>query len=99
MKALKDSKDREEKHKTEEQDRKKNEMNKHEIRIALAIQAKNLMVETKKNSGKKIVMKMETIQLFSKLEISEFPKNKEDIDRIIAQLDDIIKNEESMNNV
>lgn len=81
----------------ETKERRKNEMNAHEVKIALAKQARNLLVETKKNSGKKVVMKMETIQLLGKLEISEYPKNKDEIDSIITMLDNMIKNEEQLN--
>jgi len=46
-------------------------MNEHEMQIALANQAKVQLQEIKRTSGKKVVMKMETIQLFDKLKLSD----------------------------
>jgi len=46
-------------------------MNAHEHTIALAEQAKVQLLEIKRNSGKKVVMKMETIQLFDKLALKD----------------------------
>lgn len=72
-------------------------MNEHELKIALCKQAKVLLQEAKANSGKKVVLKMETIQLFSKLQLSEFPKTKADIDKVVENLDEMIKKEEALN--
>lgn len=52
-------------------DRKKNEMSEAEVKVALAKQARLLMVDTRKNTGKKVIMKMEAIQLLGKLNIAE----------------------------
>jgi len=72
-------------------------MNAHEHTIALAEQAKVQLLEIKRNSGKKVVMKMETIQLFDKLALKDYPSSKEDIDRIIDSLEAVIKKHKELN--
>jgi len=94
---LKKNEDRDKQQKVQEQERKKNQMNAHEHTIALAEQAKVQLLEIKRNSGKKVVMKMETIQLFDKLALKDYPSSKEDIDRIIDSLEAVIKKHKELN--
>jgi len=67
-------------------------MNAHEIKIAQAKQSITMMEEIKSNSGKKIVLKIEAIQLLGKLEL-DFPRNKDDIQMIIDKLNSLIEKE------
>lgn len=71
-------------------ERQAREMNAHEVKIAQAKQAINMLEEIRANSVKKIVLKIEAIQLLSKLEV-DFPKNKDDIANLINKLNGIIE--------
>ena len=63
-------------------------MNAHEVRMEWSKQAILMLEELKANVGKKIVLKIEAIQLLSKLEV-DFPKNKDDISVLIDKLNGI----------
>lgn len=67
-------------------------MNAHEVRMEWSKQAILMLEELKANVGKKIVLKIEAIQLLSKLEV-DFPKNKDDISVLIDKLNGIIEKE------
>lgn len=79
------------KHK-EDKERQAREMNAHEVKIAQAKHAHFMLEELKANSGKKIVLKIEAIQLLSKLEL-DFPKSKDDIQVLIDKVNAIIEKE------
>jgi len=71
-------------------------MNAHEVRMEWSKQAILMLEELKANAGKKIVLKIEAIQLLSKLEV-DFPKNKDDISVLIDKLKGIIEKENIAN--
>jgi len=71
-------------------------MNAHEVRMEWSKQAILMLEELKANVGKKIVLKIEAIQLLSKLEV-DFPKNKDDISVLIDKLNGIIEKEKKEN--
>jgi len=71
-------------------------MNAHEVRMEWSKQAILMLHELKANAGKKIVLKIEAIQLLSKLEV-DFPKNKDDISVLIDKLKGIIEKENIAN--
>jgi len=76
----------------EEKERQALEMNAHEVRIAQAKHANFMLEELKASAGKKIVLKIEAIQLLSKLEL-DFPKSKDDIQVLIDKVNKIIEKE------
>lgn len=80
----------------EMKERQAREMNAHEVKIAQAKQAINMLEDLRANSGKKIVLKIEAIQLLSKLEV-DFPKNKDDITTLIDKLNGVIEVEKIEN--
>jgi len=80
----------------EEKERQALEMNAHEVRIAQAKHANFMLEELKANAGKKIVLKIEAIQLLTKLEL-DFPKNKDDIQVLIDKVNKIIEKEKIEN--
>lgn len=55
-----------------------------------------MLEELKANAGKKIVLKIEAIQLLTKLEL-DFPKNKDDIQVLINKVNKIIEKEKIEN--
>jgi len=71
-------------------------MNAHEVRMEWSKQAILMLEELKANVGKKIVLKIEAIQLLSKLEV-DFPKNKDDISVLIDKLNGITEKEKKEN--
>jgi len=77
-------------------ERQAREMNAHEVRMEWSKQAILMLEELKANAGKKIVLKIEAIQLLSKLEV-DFPKNKDDISVLIDKLKGIIEKENIAN--
>jgi len=67
----------------EQKKRKENQMSEYEVKKTYAVNLKNKLEELAKNSGKKLSLNIEIIQIFSLINFSNFPQKKTDLPKFL----------------
>jgi len=80
----------------EERKRKENQMSQWEVNKAYAVQLRLKLEELLKQSGKKLSLNIETIQIFSLINMNSFPSRKTDIPKCLADIDAYIAQQEQL---
>jgi len=100
VKRVKEALDREEKNRKEyeekEKKRKENQMTPHEVNKTYAVQLKRKLEDLQKTSGKKVVLSLETIQIFDKINLTFLPAKKTDLPACIETVDKYIAEQERL---